>query len=156
MRRKDREVTDGGAIDEIISACECCRLGLNDNGKTYIVPLSFGFENKNGKRIFYFHSAAEGRKIAVLRKDKRVSFELDCAYKVETAPIACGYSAKYSSVMGTGSVDFVDGHEEKIYALQRIMEHYTGKDAWDFSRESVEKTCVIRLVADEITCKEHK
>ncbi len=156
MRRKDREVTDGKVIDEIISACECCRLGLNDNGETYIVPLSFGFENKDWKRIFYFHSAADGRKIAVLQKNKRVSFELDCAYKVEEAPVACGYSAKYSSVMGTGSVDIVGNHEEKIYALQRIMEHYTGKDKWEFSRESVDKTCVMRLVADEITCKVHK
>lgn len=139
MRRKDREVTDGGAIDEIISACECCRLGLNDNGKTYIVPLSFGFENKNGKRIFYFHSAAEGRKIAVLRKDKRVSFELDCAYKVETAPIACGYSAKYSSVMGTGSVDFVVGHEEKSTHCNALWSIIRGKTHGTFRAKAWRK-----------------
>lgn len=156
MRRKDREVTDSAKIDAVISACECCRLGLNDDGETYIVPLSFGYENKGGERIFYFHSASDGRKISVLQKDKRVSFELDCAYKVQEASFACGYSAKYSSVMGTGRVDFLENHDEKVYALKRIMEHYTGKDVWEFPRESVEKTCVFRLVADEISCKAHE
>ena len=57
MRRKDREVTDSAKIDEIISSCDVCRLGFNDNGRVYIVPLSFGFENDGGRRIFYFHSA---------------------------------------------------------------------------------------------------
>ena len=33
MRRRDREITDNQKIKEIIKACDCCRLGLNDNGK---------------------------------------------------------------------------------------------------------------------------
>lgn len=43
MRRRDREITDNEKIKEIIKACDCCRLGFNDNGKVYIVPLNFGF-----------------------------------------------------------------------------------------------------------------
>ena len=38
MRRSDREVTDLQTIKEIIRACDCCRLGLCDAGKVYIVP----------------------------------------------------------------------------------------------------------------------
>jgi len=54
MRRRDREITDNEKIKEIIKACDCCRLGLNDNGKVYIVPLNFGYSNIDNKRIFYF------------------------------------------------------------------------------------------------------
>ena len=43
MRRKDREVTDEARIDEIISRCNCCRIGFNDSGEVYIVPLNFGY-----------------------------------------------------------------------------------------------------------------
>ena len=43
MRRKDREVTDRGMIHEIIDRCMCCRIGFNDEGQVYIVPLSFGY-----------------------------------------------------------------------------------------------------------------
>ncbi len=63
MRRKDREIIENSKIKEIISNCDCCRLGLNDNGKIYIVPLNFGFIEENGKYTFYFHGAKEGNLI---------------------------------------------------------------------------------------------
>ena len=42
MRRKDREITDGEKIREIIEGCDCLRLGLCDDEGMYIVPLNFG------------------------------------------------------------------------------------------------------------------
>ena len=48
MRRTDREVTDPAAIDAIIRACPCCRLGLRDGEGVYLVPLNFGFANVDG------------------------------------------------------------------------------------------------------------
>ena len=77
MRRTDREVTDPAAIDAIIRACPCCRLGLRDGEGVYLVPLNFGFANVDGQRTFYFHSAPEGHKIDLLRQVKTVAFELD-------------------------------------------------------------------------------
>ena len=50
MRRTDREVTDPAAIDAIIRACPCCRLGLRDGEGVYLVPLNFGFANVDGQR----------------------------------------------------------------------------------------------------------
>ena len=61
MRRKDREITDSARIDAVIRGCDCCRLGFCDAGEVYILPLNFGYENREGKRTFYFHSAREGR-----------------------------------------------------------------------------------------------
>ncbi len=61
MRRKDREVTDQKKIEEIIQACDCCRIGLADDGKAYIVPLSFAYVREGGKGCFYFHGASRGR-----------------------------------------------------------------------------------------------
>ena len=46
MRRKDREVTDREKIKDIVGRCSCCRLGFQDEGGVYIVPLSFGFTEK--------------------------------------------------------------------------------------------------------------
>ena len=46
MRRKDREITDEAKIDEIISRCNCCRIGFNDSGEVYIVPLNFGYVSR--------------------------------------------------------------------------------------------------------------
>ena len=55
MRRKDRQVSDAAMQREIILACSCCRLGFCDEGGAYIVPLNFGYEERGGKRTFYFH-----------------------------------------------------------------------------------------------------
>ena len=75
MRRKDREVTDDYQIDTIITSCNCCRLGFYDQDSVYIVPLSFGYEKKAGTRIFYFHSAKQGKKIQLMKTNARVGFE---------------------------------------------------------------------------------
>ena len=89
MRRTDREVTDPAAIDAIIRACPCCRLGLRDGEGVYLVPLNFGFANVDGQRTFYFHSAPEGHKIDLLRQAKTVAFELDCGCAVTPGTTAC-------------------------------------------------------------------
>ena len=75
MRRNDREVTDIAKISDIISKCHCCRLGFYDAGKVYIVPLNFGYEETNGTWIFYFHGAAEGRKIDLIKQTHHAGFD---------------------------------------------------------------------------------
>ena len=62
MRRKDREVTELEAVKEIIRQCDVLRLGLADGDYPYIVPMNFGWEEKEGRLYFYLHGAAEGRK----------------------------------------------------------------------------------------------
>ena len=59
MRRKDREITDRDCIDDIIEACDCCRLGFCDEGEPYIVPLNFGYDRNAGCFLF---SQCQGRK----------------------------------------------------------------------------------------------
>lgn len=47
MRRKDRKITDDIKVRKIIEQCQCCRIGFYDDGEIYIVPLDFGYEEKN-------------------------------------------------------------------------------------------------------------
>ena len=155
MRRKDREITDPEKIDEIIARCTCCRLGFCDRGQPYIVPLSFGTAVENGRRVFYFHSAREGRKIDLIRAGGVVGFEMDTHYKLNEAEQACGYSARFQSVIGTGTVSFVEDPAAKKAALERIMAHLTGRTGWDFPDETAEATCIFRLEVEELSCKEH-
>lgn len=155
MRRKDREITDDLQIDEIISRCNCCRLGFNDNGEVYIVPLSFGYEKQNGKRYFYFHSAGEGRKLDLISRGGTVGFELDCGYQLHTAYSPCGYTAAFSSVIGTGRAEILTTAAEKTAGLQSLMRHTAGLEDCSFDPEMLEQVCVFRLEVTQITCKVH-
>ena len=151
MRRTDRKVTDPAAIDAIIRACPCCRLGLRDGEGVYLVPLNFGFANVDGQRTFYFHSAPEGHKIDLLRQAKTVAFELDCGCAVTPGTTACSHSANYRSVMGQGRVRFLETQTDKRAALTEIMRQNTGKDDWTFPDEAVDRVAVFVLDVHTIT-----
>ena len=155
MRRKEREVTDRERINEIIEKCKVCRIGFNDNGKVYIVPLNFGFEEKDGKRIFYFHGAKEGRKIELIKSAPYVGFEMDTDCQIIEGNTASNYSASYQSIIGNGRVSFVQSNEDKIHALSLLMYAATGKKDWNFPAEALCRVCVFRLEIEEISCKEH-
>ncbi|MGF6907763.1 pyridoxamine 5'-phosphate oxidase family protein [Fusobacterium sp. PH5-44] len=128
MRRKDREVMDQIIIDQIIEKCQCCRIGMIDEDEVYIIPMNFGYSRNNeGKSTFYFHGAKVGRKIHLILKNKKATFELDIDHKLNESKEACGYSYKFASVMGVGKISIIAENDEKKNGLNTIMKHYTKK-----------------------------
>lgn len=159
MRRADREIKDINEITAVIKSCSCCRLGFNDDGEVYIIPLNFGFERKDSKIIFYFHGAKEGRKIGLIENSPQVGFELDTnhrVYSLDEDGTACSYTAAYKSVIGTGKVSMVLDYEEKMHGLGLLMEQSMGKRDWAFEKNMLDSVSVFKLEADKFRCKEHK
>ena len=128
MRRKDREVLEEVKIDEFIRNCDCCRIGFYDkeNDEVYIVPLNFGYTNVDNKRVFYFHGAKQGRKIDLISKSKKVTFQMDANHELIVGKMACNYSERFQCVMGTGLISFIEDKEEKAMALNEIWEKKIG------------------------------
>jgi len=155
MRRKDREVTDQSVIDEIIHSCSCIRLGLNDNGEVYIVPMNFGYEHDGDSRVFYMHCANEGRKLDIIRENPKVGFELDCGYVPVLTEEACGCTAGYKSVIGNGHVDILTDEKEKITGLESLMKQFSGRDGYSYNEAHLKAVCVIRLTVEKLSCKQH-
>ena len=157
MRRKDREVLDEVKIDKFIRNCDCCRIGFYDkeNNEVYIVPLNFGYSHVDNKRVFYFHGAKEGRKIELISKTKKVSFEMDSNHELIVGKMACNYSERYQSVIGTGLISFVEDKDEKIAALNEIMFQSTGKKDWDFPEPMLNGVAVFMIEVISLSCKEH-
>ena len=156
MRRKDREVTDFMKIENIISRCTCCRIGFHDDGEVYIVPLNFGYEVKDDTYTFYFHGAKEGRKIDLMQKNPVVGFEMDTDYALKEADTACGYSARFQSIIGTGIVSIVSESDEKKLGLSLLMEHNAGKKNWTFDEKMMNAVAVFKLEVTKLSCKEHE
>jgi nitroimidazol reductase NimA-like FMN-containing flavoprotein (pyridoxamine 5'-phosphate oxidase superfamily) len=148
MRRRKDEITDRKEIDAIICQCRVCRLGLSDDGEPYIVPLCFGYDGK----VLYFHSAPEGRKIDILRKNNRVCFEFDIPGEMKESEQGCKWGIKYRSVIGFGTAELVDDREAKLKALKILMAQYSDKE-YIFPEEVITKTAVIKVVIARITGK---
>lgn len=123
--------------------------------EAYIVPMNFGYEEVDGKRVFYFHSAREGRKIDLVRRGGSVGFELDTGFILHPAETACRFSASFQSVIGTGRAALLEDEAQKLHGLNCIMAQLSGSSNWDFSREMTEKAAVIRLEVETLSCKEH-
>lgn len=150
MRRKEREITDRAKIIEMIAECDVCRIGLVDEKGAYIVPMNFGFDEKDGL-TFYFHCAAEGKKLNLLKKVPYASFEMDYRHKLISSEKACSYSFNYSCVMGYGEVVFLNGCE-KLDALDKIMSHY-GVENREYSESALGRVIVFALRVLEISAK---
>ena len=148
MRRKDKEITDRGTIDSIIAESKVCRLGLSEKNQAYIVPLSFGYDG----RSLYFHGFLEGKKINILRENNTVCFECDSGGEPISSDTACSWSVRYKSVIGYGKAWFVDDIDEKMKALEIIMNHYSER-SFAYPEKTVGKTAVIRVDIESITGK---
>ena len=156
MRRQDLAVTDPNEIDAIIRSCDCCRLGFADEGKVYIVPLNFGYDNTDGRRVLYFHGASEGRKLDLIKKYGCAGFEMDTNHKLNTDEVACDHSYRYKSVMGDGAISLITDRDAKAAAIQIIMTQYTGKSDWAFNENVLTKTAVFKLEVQDLTARAHK
>ena len=172
MRRSDREVKDLKEILEIMKRCDVCRLALNDeSGFPYIIPLNFGLIVKNdsgtsavphdlrnidskdsvGIRLF-FHSALEGTKIDLMRRDPRASFEMDCSHELQYNSEKGYCTMAYESVIGHGILHILE-EEEKLHALRALMDQYhPGQNAY-FNPAAMARTLCYYLEIEALTAK---
>ncbi|HXX55979.1 MAG TPA: pyridoxamine 5'-phosphate oxidase family protein, partial [Methanoregula sp.] len=95
MLRKDREITDRKEMEAVLQAAPVCRLAMVDGDEPYVVPLCFGYESGS----FFFHSALEGRKIDILRKNPRVCIEADSTGGAIRDGNPCSWGMRYTSVI---------------------------------------------------------
>lgn len=152
MRRKDKEVTDFREMVKIIQGCDVCRIAVNGaDGYPYIVPLNFGLSVEGDTVTLYFHSANEGHKLDLLRRDSRVAFELDRGHRLVSEAERGYCTMEYESVMGRGRIAFVP-EEEKGAALGLLMAHYHGGDT-SFDPSAMPRTAVYKLVVETMTGK---
>ncbi|MDR0761030.1 MAG: pyridoxamine 5'-phosphate oxidase family protein, partial [Treponema sp.] len=154
MRRKDREVTGAENLLEILRECTVCRLGMADNGVPYVVPLNFGYEYQDDTLILYFHGAREGKKIDILKKNNRVCFEMDTGHQLTRGDSVCHYGFNYASIVGMGTVEFLEEAAEKIRALNLLMKHQTGEDReFAYGEAELRAVAVYRLRVETVTGK---
>ena len=107
MRRKDREVTDFHEMIDIMKKCDSCIVAMNDRDFPYVVPMNFGLEVQGEQVFLYFHCAMEGKKLDLLKKDNRVTFEMDCDHNFILYEERMSCTMGYSSVIGHGTIDKV-------------------------------------------------
>ena len=80
----------------------------------------FLYAVEDGAFTFYCHSAKEGKKLDVIRKNASVAFEMDCQNALQHGETACTHSYYYASVLGEGKAEILEGERNVLYALNCI------------------------------------
>ncbi len=156
MRRQDRRITDPAMICAVLDKCRTLHLGLVEDGRVYIVPLNYGWTEENGRYILYAHSAAEGRKIDLIRGGADVGFEMETGVEYFDADTACGWGNRYESIIGEGCATLLSTPEEKRQALAAIMAHYSARKDYTFEDAMVNLVQVIQIDVTALSCKIHE
>lgn len=149
MRRKDKEILDRDIIDAKIQEADICRLALCDGLIPYVIPMNFGYQDNT----LYFHCAKEGRKLDIIKKNNNVCFEIECNVEIVKADNPCESTTKYYCIIGNGKAEVAEDYNEKVKALNIIMEKYSKQLKHDYKKELVNRVSIIKVGICEVSGK---
>jgi hypothetical protein len=162
MRRKEKEIKDRQALEELLHRAPVCRIGLtaaasntDANGRSfedypYVVPVHFVYSEGR----IYIHSSPDGRKMDSLRRNPRVCVEVDEYLGLISSEKPCSYSSRYRSLIAFGRARVVEAEKEKLRALQLLMSKYAGR-SFDFSQKEVDRVAIVEIRLEQATGKQN-
>ena len=138
-------------INEIISACKTCFLGMSKNEQPYVLPMNFALEDD----CVILHSAPEGRMWETIKANPRVCINWtlgeDLAW--QDVKVGCSYRVKSKSVLVEGDVEFIDDFDEKERCMKLIMKQYSNRE-FKLNAPAVRNVGVLKVHIKKITAKE--
>ena len=103
MRKFEHQIHNRALIAAMLDQIPIVHVGCNNGGWPYVVPLSFGYEVTEEALRVYLHSAREGRKVELWRKDPRVALTFSAFQNRPNDPYR-GEIHDYRSVMANGLI----------------------------------------------------
>jgi len=157
VRRRDKEITDPQAILDVLLRGEVLHLAMIDeDGAPYLVPLSYAARpGEPGSPLtgltLLVHSALEGKKIAALRRDPRVCFEVTVDVAIVPAEQARNATMRFRSVIGTGRAAFLVERGARLRALRAIADRYV--PGAPVGAEDADRVAIIEIAVESLSCK---
>lgn len=149
MRRYEREIHDPDILAAMLDTFDTAYLGLHDEPFPYIVPLSFGYRIADGKLYVYVHSALEGHKLDLMRKNPNVSLAFS-TFNYYEARIYRGNRYDYRSVLAYGTIREIDPKKEPknhARAINTLVKHMRPNDL-KFNGKRVKFIRVLEICCD--------
>lgn len=158
MRRKQCEIKDMEVIEEILGRARVGRLAtFGADDFPYITPVNYVWWN----RSVYFHCAHQGEKIDNITRNNKVCFEIDIPLSYlgldyDRSRPTCQVHQFYHCVIIRGRAEIVSDVQEKIAALNALVEVHEGTDEFDKVTEEskgLEPCTVIAVRVEHISGK---
>ena len=118
------EIKDKELIDDILNNISYGTLALCSNNIPYSVPINFVQINNN----IYYHGAKKGKKMDIIHNNSVASFSVVESYSIiqsyfsSNDNLACPATHFFKSVCIDGEIQLVNNYDEKVLALQGLMQ----------------------------------
>ena len=150
MRKAKQEIKDERAQEEILRGAIICRMAMMDGTLPYIVPFNYGYRDG----CLFIHSAPEGKKIGLLRKNRQVCFEVEDAVEIIKGEQACDWTTRYRSVVGYGDVEILSDEASKQLGLEVIMAQHGAPELTEFDSKNLIRMVILKLTITSMTGKQ--
>lgn len=146
MGRKDRFREDRGFLEGVLNDAEDMALAMNDGESgPYVIPVNHVLLNG----ALYVHTAFEGRKMDLIRRNPRVGFT---AY-TDVRILREKATTTFRSVCGTGTAHIVDNREEKRAALDAVTLRFRSRCPRPAPDAMIDRVAILRIDIDSIMGK---
>ena len=152
-RKRERGRHDRDTIDAILDEAPIAHVGfVDDTGQPFVLPT---LHARDGD-VVYLHGSTASRTLRALRAGAPVCLTVSLLDGLVLARAAMHHSANYRSVMLLGETVTVASDEEKLSALEAIVEHIV-PGRWSEVRAPTAKelkaTSVLALPIEEASAK---
>jgi nitroimidazol reductase NimA-like FMN-containing flavoprotein (pyridoxamine 5'-phosphate oxidase superfamily) len=152
-RKRERGSHDRAAIDAILDEALIAHLGIADeHGQPFVIPT---LHARHGD-VVYLHGSTASRTLRALDAGTPACLTVSLLDGLVLARAAMHHSANYRSVMLLGEARSVASPEEKLIALEAIVEHIVpGRwaEARPPSENELKATSVLALGIEEASAK---
>jgi nitroimidazol reductase NimA-like FMN-containing flavoprotein (pyridoxamine 5'-phosphate oxidase superfamily) len=152
-RKRERGTYERASIDAILDEALIAHVGIADElGQPFVIPM---LHARQGDTV-YLHGSPASRTLRALRGGSRLCLTVSLLDGLVLARSVMHHSANYRSAMLLGEARSVEGVEEKLAALQAIVEHIVpGRwaEARPPSENELKATSILALEIDEASAK---
>jgi len=154
------EIKDKNIINDVLSNVEYGTLALCKDNIPYCVPVNFSHIGD----IIYFHGSQNSKKAEIISQNSSCSFSVVKPYSMiqsyfsSKEGLACPATHFFKSVHIQGNIEIVTGYDEKVQALESLMQKLQKEGAYrPMSDEIYQKTMnitqVFKIIPTEIRGK---
>jgi nitroimidazol reductase NimA-like FMN-containing flavoprotein (pyridoxamine 5'-phosphate oxidase superfamily) len=152
-RKRERGSHERAAIDAILDEALIAHVGIADeHGQPFVIPTLHARIDD----AVYLHGSTASRTLRALRDGAPACLTVSLLDGLVLARAAMHHSANYRSVMLLGQARVVESEQEKLLALEAIVEHIVpGRwaEARPPSENELKATSVLAMGIDEASAK---
>ena len=153
LRRSDKELNDPKEIEQVLASVRIMTVACCLENEPYLFTVDFAWDPQT--RQLWFHCAAEGRKMDILKANPRV-----CVTVVEDRGYIQGEcDHAYRSLILEGKASVVTDLSEKRRGLELLVRKHEPQPETVLARfagdeEAVRKVAIVRIAVESISGKQ--